>query len=281
MVGNDNCVGCDRQPRVEDDRFTAYRSLELSQMPTATFPSFTPSSDPSSTLPSASPSSTLPSASPSSTLPSASPTSTQSWIILLGRHRKLEAEDVPEGTIKTLQREIHDLYGVIPFSIYSVDGIEVRGMTYRSGEFTLLEEAKIVQITTIYCVNTPNGAKVFFAGRMLIENGPRDVPELISRGDKKVAQCMPCNHSVLYDTSLIVDKAICFHACLLKDDIVAYNAPPMFPCCQLTTTNSPKGVKTTIQCTRRNPFYYVHNLTRKYRLLYLCKADKIPHYRIE
>jgi len=207
-----------------------------------------------------------------------------SGVSLIGGSRKLKPTDIPQSTIKSLQKKVHKLHGSIPFSVYSIDGFEVEGMVYRSGEFVLLEAANIVQITTIYCCNTEKGAKIFFVGRALIENGDgtRVIPDLITRGDKKVAQCMPCDHSLLFDTSLIVDKALCFHSCMFRHELVSYDAPPSFPCCKLATKTLSNGSKkTVIDCTRRNPFYFIHNLTRKYRLLYLRKADNIPHYRLE
>lgn len=142
-----------------------------------------------------------------------------------------------------------------------------------------MKGALVVQIATIYVIDTNSGANVAFTGRTCTEDVDvrRPIPTIIIKGDKKIVRVLPDNGALFYPKN-IVDRCICFHCCIFRDDMLAYNAPQDWPCCSLVEHNKAGSTFKQIRCTKRNPYYFLHNLTRKYRLLYLSAKDQIPLY---
>jgi len=202
---------------------------------------------------------------------------------VLGQIRSITPEQISTETISSLKTFVASEFGNnIPFAVYCVDGFQVRKEKYFPSDFVLLPNACIVQIATIFLISAKQGAKTVFLGRECLEKerATRPIPDVIYKGDKKILLMLPRDDRLLYRPIQAIDKCIMFHCCVFSSKIAKYDAPRDWPCCTLQDHKvGPDTVMTKqIVCTRRNPYYYLHNLTRAYRLLYLTSKDTIPNY---
>eukprot|EP00493_Phyllostaurus_siculus_P021610 UN21938 len=80
-----------------------------------------------------------------------------------------------------------------------------------------MKGASIVQIATIYVIDTEHGANVAFAGRKCTEDADlrRPIPTIIIKGDKKILRVLPDNGALFFPKD-IVDRCICFHCCIFS-----------------------------------------------------------------